>query len=189
MPPQDMQILRKRRQNQANKFRSDEEVGSDYVNLAEKLSSSERTMRIKQEIADAVPARPDAISGRSSKLPSISLLDTLPSFMALSATQNALPEESKITDIWMRLTAGFMAQAVAEQYLVYNSQQTDVIREAFAWGFDEENGAEEGSDDYLTNVMFWDEEAEGPNSAWEEIRDEHMRAVGFQQPLPSSLGC
>jgi hypothetical protein len=33
--------------------------------------------------------------------------------------------------------------------------------EAFAWGFDAELVAEEGTDEWETNAMFWDEDAGG----------------------------
>lgn len=114
-------------------------------------------------------------------LPLVSLLDTLPAFMALSAAENAM-QESRITDMWMRLAAGYMAQAVAEQYLDYGSKQQDVLQEAFAWGFDVETTAEEGSDDWIINAMFWGEHDEV--AGWEEIRNEHMRAVRIKPRLP-----
>ena len=109
----------------------------------------------------------------------ISLLDTLPSFMALSAAQSVL-QDRPITDIWMRLAAGFMAHAALEQHLVYGVPLSDAIRVAFAWGFDAESTAQEGSDDWQINAMFLgqDEEVLG----WNEIKDEHMEAVSFQSP-------
>ena len=110
-------------------------------------------------------------------LPSISLLDTLPSFIALSAAHLALQDESSVTEIWMRLAAGYMAQAAAEQYLVYKSRWLDVLQKAFAWGFDDKSAAVEGTDEFMINAIFFDEEEEGANKAWEYIRDEHMRAV------------
>ena len=131
---------------------------------------------IKQEDSseDMPPARSKNES--QAQLPSVSLLDTLPSFIALSAAQIA-SQECKITEVWMRLAAGYMAQAVVEQYLIYRSQQQNIIRGAFAWGFDENSLAAEGTDEFAINVMFFDDEAEGANGAWESIRDEHLRAV------------
>ena len=107
-------------------------------------------------------------------VPLVSLLDTIPSFMALSAAANAI-QESQITDTWMRLAAGYMAQAAVEQYFVYESLNDEVMKEAFGWGFDPETEVEEGSVDWLVNAMFLDEEAEF--ESWHAIRDEHMQAV------------
>ena len=107
-------------------------------------------------------------------LPLVSLLDTLPSFMALSAAENVM-QESRITETWMRLAAGYMAQAVIEQYLLYGSQSGQTLKEAFAWGFDSSTVAEEGSEDWIVNAMFLDDEAEF--ESWQIIRDEHMQAV------------
>ena len=111
----------------------------------------------------------------------ISLLDTLPSFMALSAAQSVL-QDRPITDIWMRLAAGFMAHAAIEQYLVYGMPLSDAIRAAFAWGFDAESTAQEGSEDWQINAMFLGEDEEV--LGWSEIKDEHMQAVSFLCPEP-----
>ena len=116
-------------------------------------------------------------AGRTRHAPAVSLRDTLRPFMALSAAHIAL-EDERVTEVWMRLAAGYIAQAVAEQYLVYQIQDPNLTKDMFNWGFDEDNTATEGSDDYLINVMFFDEEAERANETWESIRDEHMRAVG-----------
>ena len=109
----------------------------------------------------------------------ISLLDTLPSFMALSAAQSML-QDRPITDIWMRLAAGFMAHAALEQYLVYGVPLSDAIRAAFAWGFDAESTAQEGSEEWQINAMFLGEDEEV--LGWSEIKNEHMQAVSFQCP-------
>ncbi|KAG8529260.1 uncharacterized protein KY384_005895 [Bacidia gigantensis] len=115
----------------------------------------------------------------SNPKPTISLLKSLPDFMALSAVQNARQANTNITETWMKLAAGYMAQAVIEQSLVYQSEEKDILQEAFQWGFDEESSAEEGTDAFLTNIMFFDEEAEEANATWTAIRDGHMRAVGL----------
>ena len=120
---------------------------------------------------------PSGTSEQQNHLHSISLLDTLPSFIALSAAHISSQDEASITEIWMRLAAGYMAQAAAEQYLIYKSQRPDVLHEVFAWGFDDNSPAPEGTDEFTINAMFFDEEEEGANSTWEHIRDEHMRAV------------
>ena len=132
---------------------------------------------VEYEISCKGSSAPRSKDESQDQLPSVSLLDTLPSFIALSAAQVASQEESSITEMWMRLAADYMAQAVAEQYLVYKSQRPDILQEAFAWGFDESSLAAEGTDEFAINVMFFDEDAEGTNSAWEDIRDDRMRAV------------
>jgi hypothetical protein len=93
--------------------------------------------------------------------------------------------QTTITDVWMRLAAGYMAQAVAEQYLVYKSERHEVLQEAFAWGFDAECGAQEGSDEWQTNAMFWGEDEMVPG--WEEVRNEHMQAVCLSSTSPILL--
>lgn len=112
--------------------------------------------------------------------PTISLLDTIPLFMAVSAAQIST-QEGTITDTWMRLAAGYMAQAVAEQYLVYGSQRQEVLQEAFSWGFDPECSAEEGTDDFQINAMFWgvDTVVDG----WDKVREEHTQAVSLDSNL------
>ena len=117
---------------------------------------------------------------RTRQAPNVSLRDTLRPFMALSAAHIAL-EDERVTEVWMRLAAGYIAQAVAEQYLVYQVHDPNLTNDMFNWGFDEDNTAVEGSDDYLINIMFFDEEAERANATWECIRDEHMRAVGHRE--------
>lgn len=112
--------------------------------------------------------------GKTKNSPIISLLETLPIFMALSAIGNML-QQSKITEVWMRLAAGFMAQAVIEQYLVYGSQRADLFYEAFAWGFDPHITAKEDSEAWMINAMFFNED--GEFEMWHDIKVEHMRAI------------
>jgi len=106
---------------------------------------------------------------------SLSLLDTLPAFMALSAAQKALQDMSELTLLWMRLAAQYMAQAIIEQYLVYGVNGPEALQEAFAWGFDGLSEADEGSDDFQINAMFLGEEDEVPE--WSQVRDEHIQAL------------
>ncbi|KAL8785375.1 MAG: hypothetical protein Q9195_008669 [Heterodermia aff. obscurata] len=103
-----------------------------------------------------------------------SLIDSLPSFMALSAAQSAL-QELPVSDVWMRLAAGLMAHAALEQCLVYRMDLTDALDEAFAWRFDPGSTAEEGTDEWAINAMFFGEE--GEVVGWSDIRNEHIRAV------------
>lgn len=112
------------------------------------------------------------VSSMSQDLPS--LLDTLPDFMAISAAQIML-QATNITDVWMRLAAGYMSHAVVEQILVYGVPGLEVLRQAFAWGFDENSNAVEGSDELQINAMFLGEN--GVVEGWDDIKDAHIRAV------------
>ena len=105
---------------------------------------------------------------------SVSLLDTLPAFMALSAVQNAM-HESDITTLWMDLAARFMAQAALEQYVDYGAKEPDVLLDAFAWGYDASSAASEGSDDWEVNAMFSVEEGEVPE--WARVRKHYIGMV------------
>lgn len=104
----------------------------------------------------------------------LSLHETLPSFLALSAVQNAL-QESTITVLWMRLAAGYMAQVYAEHVLTHHNSRADMLENVFRWSFDPECVAEEGSDEWLINEMF-DADADVVD-LWENIKNEHIRAV------------
>lgn len=105
-----------------------------------------------------------------------SLLDTLPHFMALSAAQLML-QGSHITDIWMKLAAGYMTHAVLEQYFALGEHDPDVIRSTFAWGFDEQSAAEEGSEEFQINAMFFDEDKDRQVAGWDKTREDHTNAV------------
>lgn len=102
------------------------------------------------------------------------LQKTLPMFLALSAVQNAI-QESTITELWMRLAAGYMAQAYAEQVLSCPDNRPGLLEEMFHWHFDPDCSASEGSDEWLINRMF-DAEHQVVK-LWADIKGEHMRAV------------
>lgn len=108
----------------------------------------------------------------------ISLLDSLPAFMAVSAA-HSVPDRP-ITDLWMRLAAGFMAHAALEQCLVSDQPLQAAIKDAFSWGFDAESTAEEGSEHYQINAMFFGGEDE--ITGWNEIKHEHMQLVSLNGP-------
>lgn len=172
-----LQRLSDQRRNQAIAFRCVEQnlTSLPPIDLNE-YQAPQHKGPIKLQQALRSPARPDlSPSHGGSSQPSTSLLDSLPSFMALSAVFQTTTNQTTITDTWMRLAAGFMAQAVIEQYLVYGSTGDDVLQEAFAWGFDAECTAEEGSDEWEINAMFWGEDQVVPR--WEEIRNAHLQAV------------
>lgn len=109
----------------------------------------------------------------------VSLLDTLPAFMALSAVQNSM-HESDITVLWMDLAARFMAQAALEQFVDYGVEEQDVLLDAFAWGFDAGSTAGEGSDDWEVNLMFSGVEGEVPE--WTGIRKHYIGMVRIGDP-------
>ena len=111
----------------------------------------------------------------------ISLLDTLSSFMALSAAQSAL-QALPVSDVWMRLAAGYMAHAALEQSLLHGVHLTDALNEAFAWRFDPESSAEEGSDEWAINTMLFGED--GEVDGWSDIRDEHIHTVSRAPTYP-----
>ena len=104
----------------------------------------------------------------------VSLIDTLPSFMALSAAQSAL-QELPVSEVWMRLAAGYMSHAALEQSLVHGMALMDALKEAFVWRFDPNSAAEEGTDEWAINTMFFGED--GEVDGWSDIKDEHIRAV------------
>lgn len=172
-----VQVLRKDRRKQASTFRRSGEFLTEFnlPDLATYLPSQDPVkIRIERTCQDKISNSLGLKNAQELIPPPISLLDTLPLFMVLSASQNAM-QETTITKMWMQLAAGYMAQAVIEQYLIYGSQSPEVLREAFAWGFDAECGADEGSEEWQINAMFWDEDGAVPE--WDSIRDEHIQAV------------
>lgn len=173
-----LQRLSGQRRNQATAFRCVEQnlASLPLIDLNEYHAPQHKGPIKQQQSLRAPPTRPDLSSSHVGPTPpSTSLLDSLPPFMALSAVFQTTTNQTTITDTWMRLAAGFMAQAVVEQYLVYGSTSDEVLHEAFAWGFDAECTAEEGSDEWEINAMFWGEDQVVPR--WEEIRNAHMQAV------------
>ena len=107
------------------------------------------------------------------------LQETLPMFLALSAVQNAI-QESTITELWMRLAAGYMAQAYAEQVLSCQNEAEKLLDGMFSWGFDPDCSASEESDEWQLNTMFDTEE--DILDLWAEIKEEHVRAVSQIAP-------
>ena len=172
-----LQRLSDQRRYQAIAFRSIEQslASLPLIDLNEyRTTQYKASIKQQQSLPGPTPLGLSP-SHLASTPPSTSLLDSLPSFMALSAVFQTTTNQTTITDTWMRLAAGFMAQAVIEQYLIYGSTGDGVLQEAFAWGFDAECTAEEGSDEWEINAMFWGEDQVVPR--WEEIRDAHMQAV------------
>ena len=77
-----------------------------------------------------------------------------------------------------------MAEAVLEQYLVYGGTGPELIRDAFAYGFDAESPAEEWGDELLITNMFWEGEDKGEVVGWQRIKRGHLEAVRLNL-LPS----
>ena len=125
-----------------------------------------------RELSVAIPPTP-----HYGKPTSLSLLDTLPLFIALSAAHTALNNFS-VNDLWMRLGARYMASAALEQYLIYGASGVESLTEAFAYGFDDRCTAKDGSDELAIAAMFWGRE-EKELEGWMEIRLEHLNAVSF----------
>ncbi|KAL8844339.1 MAG: hypothetical protein Q9176_001249 [Flavoplaca citrina] len=114
----------------------------------------------------------------------MSLSQTLPLFLALSAVQNEL-QGSTITEIWMMLAAGYMAQAYIEQVVLYQKERPGLLEEAFQWGYDAGCRAEQGSEQWQINDMFGADESSV--SLWKSIRREHLEAVRLRPPDHMSL--
>lgn len=129
---------------------------------------------------------------------SVTMLDLLPKFMALSAY---LYQEAgwEVKERWLELAAEFMMQAALEQYLVYSAGDAQVLRECFSYGWDpsfkkdrimakysrdspglgDQVYREMGDDEETINEIFHDEETETEIGGWKEIRE---RFLGFFKP-------
>lgn len=97
-------------------------------------------------------------------------------FLALSAAQNSL-QESTITELWMRLAAGYMAHAYAEQVLSFHDTRSGLLEEIFHWSFDPSWATEQGSDEGMIKAMF--NADKDIIRLWEDIKGEHVRAVSL----------
>ncbi|KAI9845951.1 MAG: hypothetical protein M1838_001500 [Thelocarpon superellum] len=128
------------------------------------------------------PSQPRALFGESR---SVSLLDSLPLFMSVSAcASHVMGDGMSITRPWMDLAVEYMVQATIEQYLVYGAQGGQALREAFAWGYNAHLVCDAGSEDAKVNSMFWGKDGDVV-TAWKELRTRQLKAVCF--PFLSSL--
>ena len=114
---------------------------------------------------------------------SLSLLDALPLYMALSAAFTQL-RGSQITRPWMTLTARYMLAAVLEQVLAFGTVDRCVIAETFAYSFhmpSDEPDLHINADDLLVQNMFWrgpnDDANHGEVDDWKDIKNAHMNVV------------
>ncbi|KAI4174823.1 MAG: hypothetical protein LQ343_002061 [Gyalolechia ehrenbergii] len=96
--------------------------------------------------------------------------------------QNLL-QESTITELWMRLAAGYMAHSYAEQVLLLHETRSGLLEDTFHWSFDPSRAIEEGSDEWMINEMF--DATDDILNLWEDIKNEHMRAL--RPPAGTSL--
>lgn len=178
-----LQDMRKRQCDQAKSSQSYNSLPDDLdtTALADSFFSPKPvfdTHKHEQNHEQQLDLDPTSDAPRRMSHDSPSLLDTLPGFMAISAAQIML-QATNITDVWMRLAAGYMSHAVVEQILVYGISGLEVFRQAFAWGFDENSNAGEGSDELQINAMFLGED--GVVEGWHDIRDAHIRAVSSRK--------
>ena len=168
--PESLQSLRNTNCNRAIDFLSHFNIDRD-LNLTpfEVAPPFSPELRLKYR-----PKPSSAVSYGS--LTSVSLLDTLPLFMALSAAQNLLGD-NQVTEPWMRLAARYMAEAALEQYVACGAQGVLMLKEAFAYAFDIESAAETGSDDLLIANLFWAGEGLGEVEGWRDIRKAYLQLV------------
>lgn len=111
---------------------------------------------------------------------SLALLDLLPLFVELSAASSSI-HGSALTPRWMHLACDFMLQACLEQYLVRGAVGSDVLDQAFAWGY-----LEDSQDDELTakaqrgaevNEMFEDDDYATEVEGWQTLKLEYVREL------------
>ncbi|KAL8928410.1 MAG: hypothetical protein Q9172_000896 [Xanthocarpia lactea] len=122
---------------------------------------------------------PFIASHRQEQRHTMSLERTLPMFLALSAAQNEL-QGSTITEIWMMLAAGYMAQSYMEQVIEYQNRRPGLLEDAFHWGYDADCRAEEAS---ISKMFDTDESL---TRLWESIKEEHIEAL--RPPNKTLLG-
>ena len=178
MAPSALKNLRKRHRDRAERILSNGHIKLNLEqSFLESLPVVDDATRLehRRQLAETFTSQlsPDFYGSPES----LSLLDTLPIFIALSAAQNVL-QGNNVTELWMKLAARYMTQAILEQYLVYGAEMHGAIKEGFAYGFDAEviiGGMD--SDELLITNLFWDGETEREISSWKEIRDEHLVAV------------
>lgn len=130
----------------------------------------------------------------------VSLLDLLPLFMRVSAICHGM-WDSGLTPQWMQLAADWMLQACLEQYLVFGATGSDVMDEAFAWGYKEWEGDGQNGEEQRTghnDDPFQTEYDQGKAEEWEQIRNHalatlisvkggelipHLLQISFDHPI------
>ena len=170
--------LRQEQQTRAQSFNSRYNLASspDLKCFENLLPLSDQYLRAHRQRILEASAGMEPQSSYYGSLESVSLLDTLPLFIALSAAQNVL-EGNSVTELWMRLAARYMTEAALEQYLVYGASETKVLHQAFAYGFHFGSSAEPQKGDLEIMNLFWGGNGMEEVSKWQDIRNEHLRAV------------
>lgn len=154
-----------------NRLPNDLNADTLAASLSPSFSGSDTTTHANHLLAVSSTTAPVSSPNVNS---TTNLLDTLPEFMAISASK-AMLDARNITETWMRLAAGYMTHAFMEQVLVCGNKGLGPLLEAFAWGFDEFSNAGNGSDEENINVMFLGED--GTLDGWDDLREAHIRAV------------
>lgn len=106
----------------------------------------------------------------------VSTLDLLPLFVKVSAASSSI-HGSNLTERWMRLACEFMLQACLEQYLVYGANGSEVLDEAFAWGYQDGEGAQGDTVPSEVNDMFEDDTFASEVEGWTALKDEYLREL------------
>ena len=106
---------------------------------------------------------------------SLSLADTLPHFMSLSAcVLIEMGRDWSVTSKWMELAGEYMLQAALEQYLVYGATGLSALIEAFAYGFNPDSSRAVIYEDGIT-AMFRNSI---DHDAWEAVKLKYLQLVG-----------
>ena len=114
----------------------------------------------------------------------VSLQDSLPSFMYLSAAIAAAEDIYPVDEYWMTLASDYMLQASLEQYQIHGGSGDAIRRPVFAWGYVkyEEGGELITEEEAAVNAMFqWHED--GGYEMWERMRVATMEKVGSHPSL------
>lgn len=147
----------------------------DHIGISLSQLETNRVHNLRAlEMAPEDDAYDDAFYGTSS---SVSLLDLLPSFMAVIAARNEL-NNSNISRGLMVLAVEFMVQSCLEQYLIRGNSGSDAIDEAFAWGYKPTHPTNDDQDttgDETSRMFLSDEEGESQEvPEWSALKSEHV---------------
>ncbi|KAI9822919.1 MAG: hypothetical protein M1832_002944 [Thelocarpon impressellum] len=192
-PLSSLEQLRLRNQNRANDWLWREPSTSVVPSLhdpdtaqykaATPLSEGElRRNRDEVLAAHLHPPFPDVHYGVPA---SLSLLDTLTPFMALSATVAPIGGGRSVTGVWMSTAAEYMLQAALEQYRAFGASGAQTLREAFAWGHNPrmEIERDDDGDESKINAMFWGAEGE-VTGEWEKVKAHYLAMLIPPPSLP-----
>lgn len=119
---------------------------------------------------------PKASSGFYGTEDSMSLLDLLPQFMALSAAQ-VQKSEWIMNELWLNTAAEFMLQAALEQFSTFGQSGWQVVAEAFAWGWNPTLEDSVSDDEKSINRMFKDETEQCEIERWESVKHQYWVAI------------